>query len=147
MNKFISSPRLSDDLDRHKINSCRRVQPNRKDMPHDWTKTIETVKGWRKGEDKGRFDRISLEGQMRSLHANMDPQPAEGNFCDDNYPMKPHFSEQYICKWGKPTILIIWPTAILWVNVPASGPQNCFFHLLVLTVLNSWIMLASYGAK
>jgi len=45
MNKFISSPRLSDDLDRHKINSCRRVQPNRKDMPHDWTKTIETVKG------------------------------------------------------------------------------------------------------
>jgi len=43
--KFISSPRLFYDLERHKINSCGRVQPNRKDMPHDWTKTTETVKG------------------------------------------------------------------------------------------------------
>jgi hypothetical protein len=45
MDKFNSSPRLFDDLNRLKINSCRRVQPNRKDMPHDWTKTTETVKG------------------------------------------------------------------------------------------------------
>jgi len=33
MDNFFSSPRLFDDLDRHKINSCRTVQPNRKDMP------------------------------------------------------------------------------------------------------------------
>jgi len=27
---------------------------------------------------------------------NMDPPPAEGNFCDDsNLPVKPHFVEQY----------------------------------------------------
>ena len=148
MDKFNSSPRLFDDLNRLKINSCRRVQPNRKDMPHDWTKTTETVKGWRNVEDQWRFDCISLEGQMRSLEANMDPQPAEGNFCDDNnYAMKPHISEEYICTWGKPTILIVWPTAILRVNVPTSGLQNCFFHILDLTVLNSWIMLSSYGAK
>jgi len=36
MDNFISSPRLFDDLDRHKINSRRTVQPNRKDMPCDF---------------------------------------------------------------------------------------------------------------
>jgi len=42
------------------------------------------------------FDRISLEGQMRSLHANMDPPPpAEGNFCESNRAMKPHVVEQH----------------------------------------------------
>ena len=148
MDNFFSSPRLFDDLDKHKINSCGTAQPNRTDIPHDWTKTTETEKGWCKGEDQGRFDHINLEGQMRSLHANMDPQPAEGNFCDGNHHlMKPHILEQYICTWGKPTILIIWPTATCWVNVPSSGPQNCFFHLLDLTVLNSWIRFSSYGAK
>jgi len=36
MDNFFSSPRLSDDLDRHKINSCGTVQRNRKDMPRDF---------------------------------------------------------------------------------------------------------------
>jgi len=30
MDNFFSSPRLFDDLDRRKINSCRTVQPNRR---------------------------------------------------------------------------------------------------------------------
>ena len=33
MDNFFSSPRLFHDLDRHKINSCGTVWPNRKDMP------------------------------------------------------------------------------------------------------------------
>jgi len=36
VDNFFSSPRLFDDLDRCKINSCRTVQPNRKDMPCDF---------------------------------------------------------------------------------------------------------------
>ena len=36
MDNFFSSPRLFDDLDRHRINSCRTVQPNRKGMPRDF---------------------------------------------------------------------------------------------------------------
>jgi len=36
MDNFFSSPRLSDDFDRHKINTCRTVRPNRRDMPHDF---------------------------------------------------------------------------------------------------------------
>ena len=30
MDSFFSSKRLSDDLDRHKINSCGTIQPNRR---------------------------------------------------------------------------------------------------------------------
>ena len=36
MDNFFSSPRLFDDLDRCKINSCRTVRCNRKDMPCDF---------------------------------------------------------------------------------------------------------------
>jgi len=36
MDNFFSSPRLFDDLDRHKINSCGAVRPNRRDVSHDF---------------------------------------------------------------------------------------------------------------
>jgi len=36
MDNFFSSRRLFDDLVRRKINSCRTVWSNRKDMPHDF---------------------------------------------------------------------------------------------------------------
>jgi len=36
MDNFFPSPRLFDDLDRHKTNSCRTVRPNRRDMPSDF---------------------------------------------------------------------------------------------------------------
>jgi hypothetical protein len=42
---FFPYPRLFDDVDTRKINSYRTVQPNRKEMPHDWTKTTEIEKG------------------------------------------------------------------------------------------------------
>jgi len=36
MDNLFSSSRLFDDLDRHKINSCGTVRPNRRDMPSDF---------------------------------------------------------------------------------------------------------------
>ena len=35
MDNFFSSPRIYDDMDRRKINSCGTVWPKRRDMPHD----------------------------------------------------------------------------------------------------------------
>jgi len=82
---FFSSPRLFDDLDRRKINLCETVRPNRKDVPCDFgPKQLKLKRGVRKGEDRGRLDHIRLEGQTRSLHANMDLPPADANFCDDS---------------------------------------------------------------
>jgi hypothetical protein len=45
--------------------------------------------------------------------------------------------------WVSSTFQIIWPTAIRWVDVTTKQ----FFHLLDLTVLNSWILLSSCGAQ
>ena len=70
MDNFFLSPRLFDDLDRRKINSCGTVRPNRRDMPNDFGPKQLKLKRGDKGEDQGRFDRISLEGQTRSLHAD-----------------------------------------------------------------------------
>jgi hypothetical protein len=36
MDNFFTSPRYFDDFDIRKINSCRTVLPNRKDMPRDF---------------------------------------------------------------------------------------------------------------
>jgi hypothetical protein len=63
------------------INSRGTVQPNRTDMPPDTgPKQLKLKRGDVRGEDQGRFDHISLEDWMRSLHANMGPQPTEGKF-------------------------------------------------------------------
>ena len=71
MDNFFPSPRLFDDLDGHKINSCGTVRPNRKDMPRDFgPHKLKLKRGDHKGEYQGRFDCISLEGQTRSLNAD-----------------------------------------------------------------------------
>jgi hypothetical protein len=77
-----------------KINSCGTVGLT-EDMLWDFEPRKQTEKGWRKGEDQGRFDRSSLEGQ-RSLNANKGPTPAEGNFCQtSNSPVKHHIFDRY----------------------------------------------------
>jgi len=56
MDNFLSSASLSDDCDRHKINSCGTVRPNRKDMPLDFgPKQLEM-----KRDDVGVKTRSSL---------------------------------------------------------------------------------------
>ena len=70
MDNSFSSPRLFDDLLRRKIHSCGTVRPNRKDMPSDFGPKKLKLKRPCKGEDQGKFDRVSLEGQTRYLHAD-----------------------------------------------------------------------------
>ena len=71
MDNFFSSPRLFDDLLRRKIHSCGTVRPNRKTCPLtlDQKKT-EIDTGRCKGENHGKFGRVSLEGQTRRLYAD-----------------------------------------------------------------------------
>ena len=123
MENFFSLPKLYD-LERRTINLWDSTAQETWHAPWLCTKNTEIEKGWHKSEDVGRFDRISLEGQMWSLHANTDPIPAEGNFCyNSNHPVKPHITAS---TWVKSTILIIWPTASWWVNLISSRPWNCF---------------------
>ena len=79
---------------------------------------------------------------------NTDPQPAEGNFCDEsNRPVKPHIMEWYNWHVG------FFGNSDHMANSYSMSRYNfkwttkLFFHLLDLTVLNSWILLSSCGAK
>jgi len=54
MYNFFSSPRLFDDLDGCKINSCETVQPNRKDLPCDFgLKQLKLKRGYVKVKTRG----------------------------------------------------------------------------------------------
>ena len=116
--------------------------------PWLWTDTNKTEEGWCKVEDQRWFDCISLEGHARSLHANMDPPPAEGNFCDNsNCPMKPHSVEWYNWYMGYINNSHHTTNSYLINRHSFKWTMKLSFHLMDLTVLNSWILLSSCGAK
>ena len=79
---------------------------------------------------------------------NMDPLPAEGNFCDNsNHPMKPHIVERYnrhMCYVDNSDRMA---NSCSMSQRTFKWTRKLFFHLLDLTVLNSWIQLPSRGAK
>jgi len=71
MDNFFSSPRLSDDLDRRKINSYGTVWPNRRDMPRDFgPKQLKLKRGDIRVRTWGCLTTLVKKGRMRSLHAD-----------------------------------------------------------------------------
>jgi len=98
MDNFFSSPRLFDDLDRRKINSCGTVWPNRKDMPRDLgPKQLKLKRGdVRVRTREGLTTLVWKDRREVYMLTNKDPPPAEGNFCDNsNCPVKPNIVEWY----------------------------------------------------
>jgi len=98
MDNFLSTPRLFDDLDRCKINSCRTVRPNRKDMPHDFgPEQLKMKRGNVRVRTRGGLTALVWKDRQENYTlTNMDSPPAEGNFCDNsNRPVKPHIMEWY----------------------------------------------------
>ena len=98
MDIFFSSPRLFDDLERCKINSCGTVWPNRRNMPHDFEpKQLKLKKGdVRVRTRQGLKALVWKDRQEVYMLTDMDPPLAEGNFCDNsNHPVKPHIVERY----------------------------------------------------
>ena len=99
---------------------------------------------------KTRGDLTTLAWKDRQevyMLTNMDPPPAEGNFCDDsNQTVKPHTVEWYnrhmgyvdnsdhMASYSMSQWTFKWTTKL-------------FFHLLDQTVVRSWILLSSCGAK
>ena len=78
----------------------------------------------------------------------MDPPPAEGNFCDDsNHPMKSHIVERYNRHMGYVDNSDRMANSYSMSRRTFKWTTKLFFHLLDITVLNSWILLSSCGAK
>ena len=149
MDNFFSSPRLFDDLDGHKINSCGTVRPNRKDMPRTLDQKNELKRGDVRVNTRGGLTALVWKDRREVyMLTNIDPPPAEGNFCDDsNRPVKPHIVERYNRHMGFVDISDRMANSYSMSRRNFSGPRNCFFHILDLTVLNSWILLSSGETK
>ena len=79
---------------------------------------------------------------------DMDPPPAEGNFCDDsNRPVKPHIVERYNRHMSFFDISDRMANSYSMDRRNLKWTTKLFFHVLDLTVLNSWILLSSCGAQ
>ena len=79
---------------------------------------------------------------------NMDPPPAEGNFCDNsNHPMKPHIMEWYNWHMGYVNNSDRMAKSYSMSRRTFKWTTKLFFHFLDVTVLNSRIPLSSCGAK
>jgi hypothetical protein len=82
VDNFFSSPRLFDDLDRHKIIVMCTVWPNRKDMPCECgPKQLKLKRGDVKVKTRGGLTALFLKDrQEMCMLTNMNPPPAERNF-------------------------------------------------------------------
>jgi len=150
MDNFFLSPRLFDDLDRCKINSCGTVRLNRRDMPIDFgPKQLKLKRGDIRVRTRGGLTPLVWKDRREGyILTNMDPPPAEGNFCDDSKcPMKPHIMEQYNQHMGYVDNSDRVANSYSMSRRTFKWTMKLFFHLLDLTVLNSWILLSSCGAK
>jgi len=149
MDNFFSSPRLFDDLDRHKINSCRTVWPNRRDMSSDFgPKHLKLKRGDVRVRTRGGLTALVWKDRWDIyMLTNMDPPPAEGNFCDSNRPMKPDDVVRYNRHMGYVDNSDRMANSYSMCRHTFKWTTKLFFHLLDLTVLNSWILLSSCGAK
>ena len=78
MDNFFFSPTLIDDLDRRKINSCGRVQPSRRDMPHDFgPKQLKLKRGDVRVRTRGGLTALVWKDRREVyMLSNMDPPPA-----------------------------------------------------------------------
>jgi len=78
----------------------------------------------------------------------MDPPPEEGNFCDESKrAVKPQIVAQYNRHMGYVDISDQMANSYSMCRRTFKWTTKLFFHLLDLTVLNSWILLSSCRAK
>ncbi|PNF27168.1 hypothetical protein B7P43_G07847 [Cryptotermes secundus] len=144
MNNFFSSPDLFDKLLTKDITCCGTVRPNQKGLPDD--------SRLKKGDVCIRARRNLTALVWKDKHdvyilTNMHCPPAEGSFCDEHgNAMKPAILDYsmhmgYVDKADRmANSYSISRRTWKWTN-------KLFFHLLDLTVLNSFILLSSCGAK
>jgi hypothetical protein len=150
MDNFFSSPRLFDDLLIRKIHSCGTVRPNRKEMSSDFgPKKLNLRKGNVRVRTRGNLTALAWKDR-RDVYilTNMDSPPEEGNFCDERKrAVKPQIVARYNRHMGYVDISDRMANSYSMCRRNFKWTTKLFFHLLDLTVLNSWILLSSCGAK
>jgi hypothetical protein len=138
---FFSSPDLFDDLHTRAINCCGTVRPNRKGMPRDFGRKLRPKRG----------DLTSVvwkDKQNVNMLTNMHRSPAEGNFCDEHgNALKPDIVQDYNRHMGYVDKSDRMTNSYSIGRRTWKWTKKLFFHLLDLSVLNSYILLTSCGSK
>jgi len=150
MDKFFSSPTLFDDLETRKINSCGTVRANTKDLPPDFgPKNLKLKRGDIRVRTRGSLTALVWKDRQEVyMLSNMDQPPAEGNLCDNrNHPVTPRIVKRYNWHMGYVNSSDRMANGYSISRHTFKWTTKLFFHLLDLTVLNSWILLSSCGAK
>ena len=127
----------------------RNSTAQQKDTPHDFgPKQLNLKRGDVRVRIRGGLTALLWKDRWEVYRlTNMDPPP-EGNFSDNsNRPMKPHIVEQYYrhMDYVNNSDHMANSHSISWRTF--KWTMKLFFHLLDLTVFNSWILLPSYGTK
>ena len=123
------------------------VAQQKRHAPLLWTKTAEIEKGWHKGGG-GLTALVWKDRREVYMLMNMDPPPAEGNFCDNsNRPVKPHIVERYNWHMGYVDSSDRMANSYSMSQHTFKWTTKFFFHFLDLTVLNSWVLLSSFRTK
>ena len=115
MDNSFSSPRLFDDLDRPKINSCGKVRPSRRDMPHDFgPKQLILERGDIRVRARGGLTGLVWKDRREVyMLSNMDLPPQKEIFvttstapCNFTLPKGTNGA------WVSSAFMIVWLTAI-----------------------------------
>ncbi|PNF23240.1 hypothetical protein B7P43_G18268 [Cryptotermes secundus] len=150
MDNFFSSPDFFDDLMTKDITCCGTVRPNRKGLPDDFRRRQFRLK---KGDIRVRVRRnltALVSKDKRDVHilTNMHCPPAEGSFCDEHgNAIKPSVVVDYNTHMGYVDKADRMTNSYSISHRTWKWTNKLFFHLLELTILNSFILLSSCGAK
>jgi hypothetical protein len=145
MDNFFSSPDLSNNLHSRKINCCGTVRLNQKGMPQEFRKTMKLTRGDIWNRVSGNLTAMTGKDKRHvNMLTNMHHPPAEGNFHDEHgNALKPAIIQDYNQHMGYADKCDCLTNAYSIGRWIWKWMKELFFHLLDLTVINSYIILHS----
>ena len=150
MDNFFSSPELSDDLAKKQIYCCGSVRPNRRGMPQDLAlKTTKLKRGDIRVRTRADLTAILWRDKTDiCMLMNIHNAPAEGNLCNEGgKAIEPIIVTDYNQHMGYVDKGDRMANSYSISRRTFKWTKKWFFHLLDLTVLNSYIFHSSCGGK
>jgi len=150
IDNFFSSPDLYDDLTQKKIFCCGTVRLHREGMPKDLKpKTLRMKRGDIQVRTRGDLMAVVWKDKRDvCLLTNIHNPPREGNYHDEHgNAIKPAIVADYNCH------MVHVDNSDRLANCYTASRQTwkwtkkLFFHLLDLTIVNSYILLSWCGGK
>jgi hypothetical protein len=119
-------------------------------MPHEFgQKQLKLKRGDIRVRTRGGLTTLVWKDRREVyMLTNMDPPPAEGNFCDDSeHTVKPHIVERHNQHVGYIDNSDYMANSYSMSRHTFKWTTKLFFHFLDPKVLNIWILLSSFSIQ